>query len=63
MQTAQFLTVSVDGRKSLLRNNKPRNQQIKNTMKNILCVCLVVAASLTAFAAGESVMRFRRIAQ
>jgi uncharacterized protein (TIGR03067 family) len=30
------------------------NQQINNTMKNFLCVCLVVAASLTALAAGES---------
>jgi uncharacterized protein (TIGR03067 family) len=30
------------------------NQQIKNTMKNILCVCFVVATSLTAQAADES---------
>jgi hypothetical protein len=32
-------------------------------MKNILCVCLVVAASLTTPAAGGAVMRFKRIAQ
>ena len=30
------------------------NQPIKNTMKTILCVCLVVAASLTALAAEKT---------
>jgi hypothetical protein len=30
------------------------NQQLKNTMKNILCICLVLTVSLTALAAEKS---------